>query len=118
VLIAGFVIDGPAPKRLLVRAAGPALGEFGVVAALLDPAIVLHEQVAGVWQEVLRNDDWWNQPGASAVGDAMRAAGAFPLAPGAKDAAFVVTLEPGAYTATVSGVRGDRGIAIVEVYEL
>jgi hypothetical protein len=40
------------------------------------------------------------------------------LRTGSKDAALVLTLPPGAYTATVSGVGTSTGIAIVEVYDL
>jgi hypothetical protein len=44
--------------------------------------------------------------------------GAFPLPAGSKDAALVVTLSPGAYTAQVSGAAGTTGTALVEVYEV
>ena len=44
--------------------------------------------------------------------------GAFPWnTPGSKDSALLLTLPPGAYTAQVSGVTGDTGVALVEVYE-
>lgn len=38
VLIAGFVVGGTEPKRLLVRAVGPTLSSFGVTGALADPS--------------------------------------------------------------------------------
>jgi hypothetical protein len=34
------------------------------------------------------------------------------------DSAILVTLAPGSYTAQVSGVSGDSGIALVEVYDV
>jgi hypothetical protein len=33
------------------------------------------------------------------------------------ESAVLVTLEPGAYTAVVSGVSGATGVALVEVYK-
>jgi hypothetical protein len=48
----------------------------------------------------------------------MSSAGAFSLSETSKDAALVVTLEPGAYTATVTGANNSTGIALVELYDL
>jgi hypothetical protein len=43
--------------------------------------------------------------------------GAFSLGSGSKDAAFVITLPAGGYTAQVSGVGGVTGDALIEIYE-
>jgi hypothetical protein len=43
---------------------------------------------------------------------------AFALTAGSKDASLIVDLVPGLYSAIVSGVAGDTGIALVEVYDL
>ena len=49
----------------------------------------------------------------------MNAVGAFALTdPASKDSVLLVTLPPGGYTATASGVGGTGGQAIVEVYEV
>ena len=54
-----------------------------------------------------------------ALRTAFTNAGAFPLASGSKDAALVITLEPGAYTVVVSSVNGTiTGNALVEIYDL
>src|SRR5258705_517321 len=42
VLIPGFVISGSGNLRLLVRAVGPTLGNFGVTGTLADPQITLY----------------------------------------------------------------------------
>jgi len=39
------------------------------------------------------------------------------LVAGSKDAAVVLTLEPGIYTAQVRGVQGATGVGLVELYE-
>jgi hypothetical protein len=45
--------------------------------------------------------------------------GAFALGGGSsRDAALLVTLPPGSYTAQVSGVGNTTGVALIEVYEL
>jgi hypothetical protein len=44
--------------------------------------------------------------------------GAFALPADSRDAALVLTLPPGSYTAQVSGVANTVGVALVEIYEL
>lgn len=113
-LIAGFVIKGDAPRRVLIRAVGPGLKGFGVGDVVADPALKIHQGT----RVVASNDNWHAQAAADIVA-AGRASGAFPLADGSSDAAVLVTLEPGAYTAVVNGgVNGTSGAALVEVYEV
>jgi len=114
-LIAGFVIDGNQPKRLLIRGIGPGLGLFGITGFLADPRLDLYESVNG--NNVLRasNDNWGDETGAAA---AASSAGAFGLTAGSQDASIVITLPPGAYSAIASGNAGGTGEAMVEVYEL
>ncbi len=109
VLIAGFVVRGPEPKSMLVRAAGPALRGFGVADALADPVLRIFSGAA-----LLAENDNWSGPGLAA---AAARAGAFPFAPGSADAALLVSLPPGAYTAVVERARGATGLALVEAYE-
>ena len=49
---------------------------------------------------------------------AFESSGAFSLDLGSRDAAMLIWLEPGLYTAIVSGVEGSSGISLVEVYEV
>ncbi|MBL9199783.1 MAG: hypothetical protein JNL39_04710 [Opitutaceae bacterium] len=112
ILIVGFNIVGNGPKNLLIRAIGPALTQFGVAGALADPQLAIFN-AAGT--EVNRNDDWG---GGSALASAFTSVGAFGLAATSKDAALSVTLQPGSYTAQVSGVNNTTGVALAEIYEL
>jgi hypothetical protein len=113
-LFAGFVVNGNVPRRLLVRAVGPTLGAFGVGGVLEDPVLALRPLGADV--DVARNDDW---RGTAALKAAFASVGAFPLATDtSRDAALVIELPPGAYTAAVSGKAGGTGVALVEIYEL
>jgi hypothetical protein len=119
-LFTGFDIGPGANRTVLIRAAGPTLSPnpFGLgTAALADPVLTLFKD--GV--EIARNDNWGTPVGtATAVTAAtMAAAGGFPFASAAsRDSALLVTLPPGAYSATVGGVGNTSGIAIIELYEI
>jgi hypothetical protein len=122
-LIGGFVVTGNTPKKVLIRGVGPGLAAFGVTGTVADPRLAVYSGSTLVAQ----NDDWSTaQPlnaqqstaSAAELTSAAQSVGAFALGAGTKDAALVITLAPGAYTAQVSGANGGTGAAIVEIYEL
>ncbi|MGH7958469.1 MAG: Ig-like domain-containing protein, partial [Opitutaceae bacterium] len=96
ILIAGFVINGEASRRVLIRGAGPTLAALRVPGVLADPELTLIEQSSG--RTIKTNDDWATGDDAAIIAQAATAAGAFPFANGSKDAAMIVMLPPGAYT--------------------
>jgi len=114
-LLGGFVIDRGS-RRVLVRAVGPKLGDFGVSGYLEVPQMRVVRTVEST--EVAANDNWEDGGTGDDLAAAAESVGAFALDSGSLDAALVLDLEPGAYTATVSGVGGTTGIALVEIYEL
>jgi hypothetical protein len=115
ILIPGFFVAGNGVKRLLIRAAGPALEQFGVSNVLADPQLVIFK---GSLQWI-SNDNWSSDAAnAASVVAAGKSVGAFTLTTGSKDAALVASLDPGAYSIQVSGVGGTTGKAIVEAYDL
>ena len=117
VLIGGFVVQGSLPKTVLVRAAGPALAGFGVAGALTDPRLSVYR--AGAL--VAENDHWWAQPQEGRAAEIAATAarlGAFPFASGSLDAAALLTLPAGAYTAVIEGTGGGTGVALAEAYEV
>jgi L-ascorbate metabolism protein UlaG (beta-lactamase superfamily) len=118
-LIAGFVISGNVPKRLLIRGVGPRLTTgFGVPGALPDPKVELFMSNGGRGALFAANDNW-SETGAAPVRAAFTTAGAFDLPDTtSRDAALVVTVPAGAYTAQVSGVGSTTGEALIEIYEL
>jgi outer membrane protein assembly factor BamB len=118
VLIAGFFVAGEAPKMFLVRGVGPRLADFGLgSAALADP--VLRLRTAGVAPALIATNDAWSaSPDANGIAAAAAAVGAFELFPGSRDAALIVQLPPGGYTAELAGINGSTGIGLVEVYEV
>ncbi len=112
VLITGFGISGNIAKRLLIRAAGPSLGKYGITGFLANPRLDLYRGSALLQS----NDDW---AGTTALTTAFTSVAAFPFAStDSLDSAMVVTLPPGTYSAKVSGVNNTTGVALVEIYEL
>jgi len=120
ILIPGFVVEGDAPRRFLIRAVGPSLARFGVGGTLADPALVIYKRRPGttIDDEIARNDNWGDAANAAQVVSSSSAVGAFSLLAGSADAAVLIDLEPGAYTAAASGVGATTGVALVEVYEV
>lgn len=119
VMIAGFVVQGNQPKQLVIRAVGPTLAgaPYNVAGTVPDPLLrVFRMDPDGpVVERVV--DDW--DSGDAQLVNAMSQVGAFPITPGSKDAAMLVTLQPSkSYTTHVESVTGASGVAIVEVYEV
>jgi Metallo-peptidase family M12 len=123
-LIAGFVIQGSAAKKMLVRASGPAIAAspFNVPATLGDPRITLYRTDRSPPTKIGENDNWGTPIGAAATGTQITAAsasvGAFPFPVGSKDSALLTTLDPGSYTVNVESTDGGTGTALVEAYEV
>lgn len=111
ILIAGLVVDGASPKLLLFRAVGPTLAKFGISNVLADPTLTIFRGSV----QAHMNDNW---DGAPEVAAAAAACGAFSLPVDSKDSCLLLTLEPGTYTAHVSGRLEGTGIALIEVYEI
>jgi hypothetical protein len=108
VTIAGFIIAGTAPKTILIRARGPSMAAQGVPGLLANPVLDLYSG-----QTVIASNDNWV---SASNWDAIQATG---MAPGeASEAAILKTLEPGPYTAILTGSGGSTGIGIVEVLEI
>jgi hypothetical protein len=118
-LIGGFTIEGPAQKTLLLRGVGPGLRAFGVADAMASPRLELFSSAA----LLNTSDSWTLQPNAAAIATAATQSGAFAFAPGSADAALLVTLPAGSYTAVVRGAPpaagpAPTGTALLEAYEV
>lgn len=113
IMIAGFIIGGTTPKQVLIRASGPALADFGLTGTLADPVLT----VTSSQGQLAQNDDW-SAGDQTAIDTAVAQTGAFAWKRDSKDAALVLTLPPGAYTALVRGKNETTGLALIEVYEV
>ncbi|HVU33096.1 MAG TPA: delta-60 repeat domain-containing protein [Opitutaceae bacterium] len=113
-LISGFAIQGTSPRTVLVRAVGPTLAKFSVTNFLKVPQLVVYNSGGTV---IATNNGWNDDTTLSA---AFARTGAFPLDPGSADAALLVTLSPGNYTAQVvdgGGASSAGGDALIEIYD-
>jgi alpha-tubulin suppressor-like RCC1 family protein len=112
VLIAGFIVEGSLPKHVVINVAGPSLVNSGIPNPLANPALTLVRSADGAI--IATNDDWQAQANPDDV-STIQGSGFQPnhtLEP-----ALYATLDPGAYTAIVSG-RGEGGVAVVGVFEV
>ena len=110
VLIGGFIVtgNGTVNSRFLIRAIGPSLANFGVVGALQDPLLQLFDS-NGVM--ITSNDSWRSTQQAE-----IQATGIPPTDD--REAAILIALAPGGYTAIVRGAQNFTGVGLVEVYSL
>jgi hypothetical protein len=108
VMIGGFV-TGVAENRIIVRALGPTLIQFGVTGVLMDPVLGLFDANGNA---IASNDNWQQSSQASEIQDS----GLAP--PNAAEPAIISIRPLGNTTAIVTGKNGTTGVALVEVYKL
>jgi hypothetical protein len=112
VLIAGFIVTGTQPKKVMICGMGPSLGAVGVQGALTDPRLELHQGSS----MLASNDDWKLKPDGSSQWAEIEATTLEPYDD--RESALIATLNPGAYTAILAGKSQTAGIGVVEVYDL
>jgi hypothetical protein len=108
VLIGGLIVQGAPAKAVLIRAIGSSLAET-VPDALQDPTV---ELINAEGMKVGENDDWREARNAAA----MESTGAAPTHD--KEAAILMALPAGPYTATVRGKNNGKGIGVIEIYRI
>jgi len=108
-MIAGTIVGGTTVKAIVVRGLGPSLAAGGVTNFLPNPTITVFNSL-GV--AVAANDDWQTDPSAADI----QALGLAP--PNTLEAATLVTLGPGNYTAILSDVNGNTNVGLVEIYNV
>jgi hypothetical protein len=117
VMIGGFIVQGPEPKRVIIRAIGPELTQYGVPDVLADPTLELHDSTGAL---IASNDNWQHTIiGGIITSDQVRDirnSGHAPTA--ASESAIIAELPAGNYTAIVRGVNNTMGVALAEVYDL
>jgi hypothetical protein len=111
--IGGFVIEGMAPRTILVRADGPVLAQFGVSSPLPDPVLTVYDNNQNV---VATNTGWGTNSSPATLETAALSVGAFALPSSSADSALLLTLQPGAYTAVITSAGGNSGNALFEAY--
>jgi hypothetical protein len=117
VIIGGFIVQGPEPKRVIIRAIGPELTQYGVPNVLANPTLELHD---GTGSLIASNNNWATTIiggiiTATQVRDIMNS-GHAPT--DGLESAIIADLPAGNYTAIVRDVNRTMGVALVEVYDL
>jgi hypothetical protein len=105
-LIGGIIITGNAPKKIIVRAIGPSLTLNG---KLQDPQLQLFNAAQ---EQIASNNNWKDNANQGEI----VASGVAPT--NDLEAAILMTLQPGNYTAVVRGVNDTTGIGVAEIYDL
>jgi hypothetical protein len=108
-IIGGFVIDGTTSKAVLIRAAGPALAKAGLTGTLTRPLLQVYDSTG----KLLDTNNAWS----TTLKTTFTAVGASSFTDGSADAALLLTLAPGSYTAQITGISSTQGLAQLEVYE-
>lgn len=116
-LIGGFIITGTQTTKIILRAIGPSLTQFGVPGALADPTLELYDSGGGL---IARNNDWrFTQVGGIVDGLNSIDIQNSGFAPSQdRESAIVATLSQGAYTTIVRGQNNTTGVALVETFDL
>lgn len=108
-LISGFIVGAVDNSAVVLRSLGPSLGAAGITDALSDPSFNVYDQNGSL---LGGNDDWRDDPSAPDLELNQLAP------PNDSEAATVLHLPPGAYTAVTAGADGGTGIGLIEVYNL
>jgi hypothetical protein len=111
VMIGGFIIgNNIGATKVIIRAIGPSLSQYGLSTVLADPTLELHDGNGALLES---NDNWRDDPDQAAR---VRAANLTPSNP--LESAISASLAPGNYTAIVRGKNNGVGIGLVEIYSL
>jgi hypothetical protein len=108
-LIAGFIVGAVDSSTVVMRSLGPSLRSAGITAPLNDPSFTVYDQNGSV---LAANDNWRDAPSALDLEQDQ-------IAPSDDtEAATILHLPVGAYTAVTAGADGGTGVGLVEVYNL
>ena len=113
VVIGGFIVQGSASNRVIIRALGPELTQHGVAGALHNPTLELYN---GAGELIASNDNWVNTIiGGIITQNQVRDIMNSGHAPSnGLESAIIADLPPGNYTAIVRGVNDTTGVGLVE----
>ena len=107
-VLIGGIIASTGETKVVVRAIGPTLANFGITNPLLDPTLELYDDSGTA---VATNDDW-----QTSQKDLIEETNLPPNDP--RESAIFAALRAGNYTAVVRGKNGATGIAVVEAYNV
>lgn len=106
-MIGGFIVSGNVPKKVVARGMGPFLASFGITNFLADPILELRDSSGAL---VRRNDNWKDDQRPEIEGTVYQPNDD-------RESVIVATLNPGAYTALLTGKNQTTGVGLVEIYD-
>jgi hypothetical protein len=117
VVIGGFIVEGAELKKVIIRAIGPELTQYGIPNVLANPTLELYDITGAL---IASNNNW----ATTIIGGIItsnqvheiQASGYAPSDP--FESAIIADLPAGSYTAIVRGVNNLTGVGLVEVYDL
>lgn len=118
-LVAGFVIRGVAPKKMILRAVGPSLAQFGVGRVVQRPRLVIRDATGRAYEN---SYDYPIVDGPrdyeTDLAESLSRVGAFRTTPGSADAVRLLPLVPGSYTVEITSLDATAGSVLLELYEV
>ena len=111
---AGIAVTGPqsATTRVLCRASGAGLRNFGITGALDDVKLEVFDRNGRI---IASNDNYDSRD--PRLSSAAARAGAAPFL-ASKDAALLLDLPPGNFSVRVGSANGSTGVAPTEIFEV
>ena len=104
----GIGVNGAGSAKVLVRGIGPSLSSAGILGALQDPTLELHDGNGAI---IASNDNWKDTQQS-----AIQATGLAPSDD--RESAILTILTKGSYTAILRGKNNTTGIALIEAYKV
>jgi len=113
--LSNFTISGTTAATVLVRAVGPGLAStFGTGGAVPNPQLQLMQTSPS--NTLLATNTGWGSD--QSIATATASVGAFPLQANSPDAALLLSLQPGSYTAQASDLNGNAGTVLIQVIQV
>jgi hypothetical protein len=106
-MIGGFIITGTGPKAVVLRGMGPSLAGSGISNFLADPVLELRDSSGAL---IRKNDNWKDDQRNLIEGTVFQPTND-------NESVIVATLDPGAYTALLTGKDQTTGVGLVEIYD-
>ncbi len=107
VMIGGFIITGNTFKQVVLRGLGPSLTAFGLTDVLQNPVLELRRANGSL---IISNDDWTDNQRSQIEGTVFQPKDD-------RESVIIASLQPGAYTAILTGKDGTAGVGLVEIYD-
>jgi len=107
-MIGGFIVTGNTPKKVVLRGLGPSLAAMGISDFLADPYLELRGSNTAL---IRKNDNWKDDQRSEIEGTTYQPSDD-------RESVIVATLNPGAYTALLTGIGSTpTGVGTVEIYD-